>query len=196
MPGPWRLQWGPQGAARASSTANALARSAVSSTLGVEYWRLTQSVVRFVLLPKLDVAGSSPVARSLQINDLQRRRNLKFRRRCHWCPRRCPPRSQPGPFRSARVLHRGALRTMREVPRELCSRPIATRGGPPPSPLLTARPGGPVIRVLACRRASSPATELVEHSAVARVVRRGVSGDTTQSVPPATDDRCDAGRHF
>ena len=46
-------------------TANALVPTAVGSTLSVGNWRLTESVVRFVLLPKLDVAGSSPAARSL-----------------------------------------------------------------------------------------------------------------------------------
>jgi hypothetical protein len=40
------------------------AQSAVSNTLEVGNWRLTESVVRFVSLPKLDVVGSSPVARS------------------------------------------------------------------------------------------------------------------------------------
>ena len=42
------------------------AQSAVSSTLAVGNWRSTESVVRFVRLPKLDVAGSSPVARSFK----------------------------------------------------------------------------------------------------------------------------------
>ena len=51
------------------STANVLAPSAVSSTLTVENWRLTESVVGFVLLPKLDVAGSSP-SRPLLASDI------------------------------------------------------------------------------------------------------------------------------
>ena len=40
------------------------AQSAVSSALAVGNWRSTESVVRFVRLPKVDVADSSPVARS------------------------------------------------------------------------------------------------------------------------------------
>ena len=55
---------GRRGPRAPNTTANVLAAITVSSTLSVGNRRSTESVVRFILLPQLDVAGSSPVARS------------------------------------------------------------------------------------------------------------------------------------
>ena len=104
---------------------------------------VTAGVIQLVecQLPKLDVAGSSPVARSLRINDLQRRRNQRFRRRSRWCPRRCPRRSWR-PRRSARASrHEGSRGAAREALTFLGGSPTGVVGAPPsavPADLLTA----------------------------------------------------------